>query len=424
MPHLPLNKETGEGNPLTNEKPCLSSKISDPRASHSEHDIVVPFVNGTGAPLVDEETWAAAYHRSPKSAPITSLPPYVMSEGTAIRPLYGIERMRIGMSKHLRRALGKFSLNLTLVCILLALAGVLRFSLHLSPWLAMTLTVAWLVLALQLWTLGASYPMLRKIVFFFAGLIFSAFLWSSPSHVRQWSALHETAPQAIVENDSVTLYPVFFQQAAEVEPRALTVNLANLTHVDVILGQGSFLFEGVALLSFDFGSSGILSVSSVPRLEKNETFTSRGIFFREYEVHFLVEDEKHALLRLAREKPSLALQIQRLRLNENQRRTLFFHWMKKLNESAQTATWYQPWTVAGITQDILLGTVPEAVNPWDPRLYLGQGSASLLHRAGLFDPHFLDADNRAKNQIQALPAPELESHAFSQQLRQGKLGFD
>jgi len=190
--------------------------------------------------------------------------------------------------------------------------------------------------------IGLWFPRWRKRLGRVYGVLFAAILvwWIaiSPSNARQWQRDVAKLAYAVVDGDKVTVHNIRnFDYRSEFDYRpsyyTKTYDLNKLEGMDLI----SVYWMGPAIahtiLSFDFGGNEHLAVSIEARKERNESYSSIKGFFRQYELIYIVADERD-VVRLRtnyRQAPPEQVYLYRLQGPLQNARRLFLEYVKKIN---------------------------------------------------------------------------------------------
>ena len=193
---------------------------------------------------------------------------------------------------------------------------------------------------------------LRTLVWFL--VLFAAIIvwWSSikPSHDRDWQEDVSVLPSATMEGDFVTIHNIrnfTYRTATDFAPGYYdkTFDLKQLDSFDLIAVY--WMGDAIAhiMLSFGFGGTDYVTFSIENRKEKNEAFSMVKGFFKQYELFYVVGDERDLIrLRTSVRDPQEDVYIYRIRTTPERRKLLFLEYMKKINALKQTPEFYNSLT--------------------------------------------------------------------------------
>lgn len=181
-------------------------------------------------------------------------------------------------------------------------------------------------------------------------LFFMVIAWwftIQPSNERQWQADLDRLPYAEINGDNVTVHNVRnFDYRSEFDfiPAYYdkTYDLAKLDGIDlfVVYWMGPAIAH--TIMSFNFGDKEHLAVSIEARKELNEGYSTIKGFFRQYELTYIVADERD-VIRLRtnyRKDPPEDVYLYRIQAKKENIRRLFLEYVRKINELHDTPTFY------------------------------------------------------------------------------------
>jgi hypothetical protein len=168
-----------------------------------------------------------------------------------------------------------------------------------------------------------------------------------PSNERQWQPDLAQLPYATVNGDLVTVHNIRnFDYRSEFDYKpayySKTFDLNKLEGVDLF----SVYWMGPAIahtiMSFNFGDKDYLAVSIEARKELNEGYSTIKGFFRQYELTYIVADERD-VIRLRtnyRKDPPEDVYLYRLQPNKENARRFFLEYVKNINELHEKPAFY------------------------------------------------------------------------------------
>ncbi len=174
------------------------------------------------------------------------------------------------------------------------------------------------------------------------GIAFLALLvwWHGiePSNDRDWRAEESRLPYATVDGDLVTVHNIRnfdYRSETDFTPAYLErrYDLRQLTGIDL----AAVYWMGPAIahiyLSFVFTDQPPLAISIEARKERGEGYSSLAGFFRQYELFYVVADERDVtrVRTNYRQDPPEQVYLYRLRGRPENRRRIFLAYMRKLN---------------------------------------------------------------------------------------------
>ncbi len=199
--------------------------------------------------------------------------------------------------------------------------------------------------------ISLGFPHWRKRCLYGYGVVFSLILiwWLSisPSNDRQWQPDVAKLAHATFDGDKVTVHNIRnFDYRSEFTYVSAyytkTFDLNKLEGVDLF----SVYWMGPAIahtiLSFNFGDGGHLAVSIETRKELSEGYSTIKGFFRQYELIYIVADERD-VIRLRtnyRNDPPEQVYLYRLQGPPQNAKRLFLDYMDKINSLNEKPEFY------------------------------------------------------------------------------------
>ncbi len=209
-----------------------------------------------------------------------------------------------------------------------------------------------------------------SIGLFAFAMIGFAVVWHgvTPSNARKWQSDVAVLPYATVDGDHVTLHNIRnFQYWTELDYNAdyytKTFDLNKLDEVDLIAVY--WMGDAIAhvMLSFGFGGTDYVTMSIETRKEEGESYDTIRGFFRQYELMYIVGDERD-LIRLRtnfRKNPPEDVYLYRTRIPQANARRLFLDYVREINELKEHPAFYNTGTT-NCTTNVYRHTL---VNPGD-----------------------------------------------------------
>ncbi len=200
--------------------------------------------------------------------------------------------------------------------------------------------------------ISLGFPRWRKRLLLAYSVLFAAILiwWFSisPSNDRQWQADVAKLPYATFAGDTVTVHNIRnfdYRSEFDFQPAYYTksYDLNKLEGVDLIAVYWMGPAIAHTILSFNFGGNDHLAVSIEARKEQNEGYSTIKGFFRQYELIYIVADERD-VLRLRtnyRKNPPEQVYLYRLQGAPQQNaRRLFLEYLNKINRLNDAPKFY------------------------------------------------------------------------------------
>ncbi|MEM7202641.1 MAG: DUF4105 domain-containing protein [Planctomycetota bacterium] len=221
------------------------------------------------------------------------------------------------------------------------------------------------------WTLAMVFPAFvlaaflllkrrRAVAVFFVGVgvVLVCYLCLSPSHDREWMKDVALLPHATFAGDRCTVHNVRnleWHGPSECTPRydTRTYDLSKLEGVDLILSywDGN---EGIAhvMHSFGFNDGSYLALSVETRMEVGETYSPTAGFFRQFELIYVLADERDLLGVRARHRAE-ELYLYPARYTVEEARTFLRGILNRVNEIHDRPVFYN-----AIAENCLTSMIP------------------------------------------------------------------
>ena len=318
-------------------------------------------------------------------------------------------------------------------------------------------TIAWLLaLGCAAWAFGAlhyDFPMLNVAVawafalallaaivfmrgawrklgatFFGCALVLAWWLTLKPSNTRAWQPDVAQAPWAEVKGDEVTLHNVRncdYRTATDYTPRWETrkVLLSQLTGIDLAINYWGSPWMAHPIASFQFANAPPLCFSIETRKEIGESYSAIGGFFRQFELIYVVADERDVIRVRTNFRRSEDVYLYRTTAPPEKARERFMDYIAALNELHAHPRWYNAATTNCTTS---IRTQHDATQraPWDWRILLnGKADELMFERGALATGSLPFAELKTRALINAAAKAADATPDFSRLIRAGQPGF-
>jgi hypothetical protein len=252
-----------------------------------------------------------------------------------------------------------------------------------------------------------------------------------PGNDRNWEPDVAREPWAEVQGDLVTLHNVrnsdYF---AEIEgsnsrPRweTRTLRLSQLTGLDVALNYWGSSWMAHPILSFQFGDAVPLAISIETRKEKGESYSAIGGLYRQYELVYVVADERDLLRVRTNYRKGEEVYLYHTTLPVADVRERFLEYVQAINELRKHPRWYHAITT-NCTTAIRSQHALQARIPWDWRMLINGKIDEFFYQAGLLVTDGLPFQELKRRALINPAAQEADQAPdFSQRIRAGRPGF-
>lgn len=259
-------------------------------------------------------------------------------------------------------------------------------------------------------------------------LLFLVLLWRwnaiEPSNDRDWQPEVAILPYATVDGDRVTVHRIRnfdYRSEADFTPAYYdkTFDLRQLESVDLIASYWMGPAIAHTFLTFGFTGGDHLAVSIETRKERNEIYSSVAGFFRQYELFYVVANERDVIRVRTnyRRDPAEDVYLYRLKVPTENARRMFLGYMDKINSLTQRPEFYKTLTT-NCTTNIWMHS---RVNPDHPPFTLAMLASGhvpkLLYEAGRLDTSVPFAELQRRSRINARAQAANKSKDFSRLIR-------
>ena len=252
------------------------------------------------------------------------------------------------------------------------------------------------------------------------------FLRIPASNDRDWQPEVSVTPHATVNGDLVTIHGVRnfdYRSESDFTPRweDRTYDLRKLDSADIIAVYWSGKAVAHIMVSFGFQDQDYLAVSIETRKEKGESYSTLAGFFRQYELYYVVADERDVIrVRTTYRQPQEDVYVYRIRAPQINIQRSFLDYLQVMNDMCVHPRFYNTLTT-NCTTTILMHT---RMNPESPpmswKILLSGYLPDYLYELGRIDTAKPFADLEKLSRVnERAQAADKDDASFSQRLRQG-----
>ncbi len=245
-----------------------------------------------------------------------------------------------------------------------------------------------------------------------------------PSNDRDWQPEVAVLPYAEINGNLVTIHNIRnFEYRSETDftPHYYdkTFDLNKLDTVDLVASY--WMGDAIAHMMVSFGFSGqdYLTISIETRKERTESYSTLAGFFREYELYYVVADERDLIgVRTNyRKDPPEDVYLYRTNAPPQNVRRLFMSYIEKINSLKEHPEFYNTLTTNCTTNIWMHTKVNNAALPFDWKI-LASGYVPLLaYERGRLDTRLPFEELRRRGHINDAAHAAGEAPDFSQRIR-------
>ena len=284
------------------------------------------------------------------------------------------------------------------------------------------------VLAALIFVRGFWRKMLACLVGFAAVLAW--WLTQQPSNDRAWQQDVAQTPWAEINGDRVTIhnvrnfdYRAEFDYTARWEDRSY--DLSQIRGADIFLTYWGSPWIAHPIVSFQFGEDQHIAFSIETRKEVGEDYSAFKGFFRQYELIYIVADERDVIRLRTNYRTGEEVYLYRTVATPEAARSIFLDYLRSANAMHEQPVWYNALT-SNCTTNIRIHTKVAAGDrfaPWDWRLLLNGKSDEFAYEYHRFVGDLPFAALKKQAHINDAARAADQEPDFSARIRQDRAGF-
>jgi hypothetical protein len=259
-------------------------------------------------------------------------------------------------------------------------------------------------------------------------IILAGYLAKKPSNHREWQADVAVLPYADIDGDRVTVHNIRncdYRTETDYTPRYYdrTFDLSKLDTIDLYLVNWGIKYVSHTMISFGFQGKKYLCISIETRKEKGEEYSTIKGFFRQYELIYVVADERDLVRLRTNYRKGETVYLYRLNGSRTVFRDIFLDYMGYINRLKNQPEWYNALT-GNCTTQIRGHTRPyTGKTRWDWRILLNGWLDEMAYENGLLDQSLPLETLREKSIINERAKKLDRNPDFSILVRQGLPGM-
>ena len=247
-----------------------------------------------------------------------------------------------------------------------------------------------------------------------------------PSNNRDWQPDVVLLPYAEIQGDRVT-----FRNIRNIEYRSetdytvrhydKTLDLTTLRTLDLFLIYWGSPAIAHTIMSFGFEGGQYVAISIETRKEKGEDYSAIKGFFKQYEITYVVADERD-VVRLRTSYRGEDVYLYRLKVGPERMRDFLLNYLQYVNWLRDHPEWYNAFS-HNCTTAVRGHAQPHARTLPDWRILLNGYVDELLYEQGLIDRSLPLPALKAKSYINPKAKAIGDDPAFSTKIREGLPGM-
>ena len=240
------------------------------------------------------------------------------------------------LPRMLLRVLGAILLGIVLLLVTLWAGAALYFDVR-WPWLRLPLTGLYCVAMVLVWLVikRRRFAVAANCVGFC--LVLAWWLTLQPSNARDWQPDLAVLPWAEIAGDRVTMHNIRnceYRTETDFDVRHYdkTFSLARLRSVDLFLVHWGSRWIAHTMVSFGFEGDDYVCFSIETRKEKGEGYSAVRGCFRQFELTYIVGDERDLVRLRTNYRQGEEARLYRVRMTPEQGRRFFLDYLRRANE--------------------------------------------------------------------------------------------
>jgi len=248
-----------------------------------------------------------------------------------------------------------------------------------------------------------------------------------PRNDRDWSLDVSRLSRAAIAGNRVTIDNVRnFDYRTETDYterwETRTYDLDHLRGADLFLSFWGPTLIAHTIASWEFDDGPPLAISIETRKEKGESYSALRGFFRQYEVYYVVADERD-VIRLRTNFRGEHTFLYRIRMPPEQARAILLEYLTEVNYLAEHPRWYNALTHNCTTTIRRHAQQVTAGRPWDWRILANGRLDEMGYERGQIDTSLPFPELKVQSDITARAKAADAALDFSSRIREGLPGM-
>ena len=257
------------------------------------------------------------------------------------------------------------------------------------------------------------------------GLVLAWWLALRPSNDRDWLPDLAVLPWAEISGNRATVHNIRnceYRTETDFDVRHYdrTFDLDKLQTVDLFVVHWGSPLIAHTMVSFGFEGGDPVCFSIEVRKEKGEGYSAVKGFFRQFELTYVIADERDLVKLRTNYRQGEDVHLYRVRMTPERARALFLEYLRRANELKARPEWYN-----ALTSNCTTGIRLNAENArgfksrWDWRILANGLSDEMLHEAGGFAADLPFAELKKSCHINARGQTAAGAMDYPTQIRAG-----
>lgn len=259
------------------------------------------------------------------------------------------------------------------------------------------------------------------------GLVLAGWLSLKPSNDRIWQPDLATLAYAEMDGNRITLRNIRncdYRTETDFDTRYYDkeLDLGKLRTADLHMVYWGSPHMAHTMVSFGFEGGDYVCFSVETRKEKGESYSAIRGLFRQFELIYVVADERDVVRLRSNFRKGEDCYLYRLQVTPERARQLFLDYIARINQLRNQPEWYSALT-QNCTTSIRTQRASSERAPWDWRMLVNGHGDTLLYEMGAIPTNAPFAELKQKCHINERAKAADQAQDFSRRIREGLPGM-
>ena len=320
------------------------------------------------------------------------------------------------------RTLSRLALGLALLLATAWAAAALYVDVRV-PWLRGPLVAVYLLGLAAVWWFVKNRRWATGLTGISFAMVLAWWFTLQPSNERDWQPDLAILPYAEIQGERIELHHIRnceYRSETDFDVRHYdkTFDLSAIRTADLYMVYWGSPYMAHTMMSFGFEGGDYVCFSIETRKEKGEGYSAIKGLFRQFELIYIVADERDVVRLRTNYRQGEEVYLYRLRGSPEQLRTLFLDYLHRMNSLQARPEWYNALT-DNCTTGIRTQRAAADRAPWDWRMLVNGYGDTMLYERGAITTNLPFAQLKQQCHINARARAAEKGTDFSRAIRQG-----
>ena len=331
-----------------------------------------------------------------------------------------------GWIRWILRNLGLIALGLVLLLLTVWAVAALYFDVRVS-WLGMPLAAVYALVVLGVWIFVKRRWLAVALTAGGFALVVGWWFTLQPSNGRDWQPDVAVLPYADISGNKITLHNIRncdYRTETDFDVRHYdkTFDLEKIRTADLSMVDWGSPSMAHTMMSFGFEGGDYVCFSIETRKEKGEGYSALKGLFRQFELTYVVADERDVIRLRTNYRQGEETYLYRLQGLPERARLLFLDCLRRVNSLHERPEWYNALT-DNCTTGIRTQQAAADRAAWDWRMLVNGYGNELLYERGNITTNLPVAELKERCHINTRAKSADKAVDFSSRIREGVPGF-